>query len=259
MARNGRVDEAMTERLHQALAASDAETLEAVLEARKAAAEDVRHGVAGALDRLGVAEKMLRQFYPQHDDEVIASVLAAHRYLAKKGFKVSQQKLYADRKKGLLKVQPDGMLKKRDVDSYASEHIKRPAEAPDADGGRVREIKERLLAKELEEKELQVEAKKLRLAKQREELISREEVNDLFVRGVTVLRGSMRQFFYSQALAIIEMAGGDPKRTEELIEYLVEASNSWFGGFARKKDFEVVYTDDGDEDDAGALDEAAEA
>ena len=121
---------------------------------------------------------------------------AVEKYLSASGWKVKKSKLYQDKKKGLLKVQPDGTVLKLDADTYAAGNLAPADAAPDADDQETLRIKRELLLVDLETKRQIQERTVMRLQKERGDLVSREELDNILVSFVTVLRASLRQFFY---------------------------------------------------------------
>lgn len=169
---------------------------------------------------------------------------AVEKYLSAAGWKVKKSKLYQDKKKGLLKVQPDGTVLKLDADTYAAGNLAPADAAPDADDQETLKLKRELLRVDLETKRQLQERSLMRLQAERGDLVSREELDNILVSFVTVLRASLRQFFYMLTPQLVEIVRGDPSRIEEAIHFELEKSNEFWNGFAKARNFDVVDEDE---------------
>ncbi|MDQ7832059.1 MAG: hypothetical protein RDU30_10015 [Desulfovibrionaceae bacterium] len=180
-------------------------------------------------------------------------------YLERSGWKIRKTKLYADKKKGLLRVQPDGMVLRADADAYAAANLAPADAAPDADDADTLRMKRELLAEELALKRELNERTRFRNQKERGELLSRDEVDQQLVGAVTVLRASLRQWIYTNVPEMVSMVGGDPKKIDEVVHFFVSASNDFFNSFARRRDFEIEMDDDPEGVDGPGPDDAEDA
>jgi len=176
--------------------------------------------------------------------ESLGKLPAVEKYLSAAGWKVKKSKLYQDKKKGLLKMQPDGTVLKSDADAYAAVNLAPADAAPDADDQETLRLKREQLRMDLEIKRQVQERGLMRLQKERGELVPREEVDQILVSAVTVLRSSLRQWLYVNMGELVELVAGDPAKIEPAIHFWLNASNEFFNGFSRRREFEVE--DDGE-------------
>jgi hypothetical protein len=179
--------------------------------------------------------------------DVVGNILAVEKYLVNAGWKVKKSKLYADKKRGLLKMQPDGTVLKADADTYAAANLAPADAAPDADDQETLRIKRETLAVDLATKQLIQERTLLRMKRDSGELIPRAEMDQVLVAAVTVLRSSMRQWIYTKMPELVDLTGGDPTKVELGIHFFLNDSNIFFNGFARARTFDVVDEDDEEE------------
>jgi hypothetical protein len=189
--------------------------------------------------------------------EVLGSILKVENYLTSAGWKIKKSKLYQDKKKGLLKMQPDGTVTKADADAYAAAYLAPADAAPDADDAETLRIKRETFQVELENKRLAQERMKRKMAQDMGELLPRAEVDEILVAAVTVLKSTMRQFFYVKGGEIVELVDGNPAKIEGLIHFLLNESNHFFNGFAKARSFDVVDDGDDEEGDAATNGDAA--
>jgi len=179
--------------------------------------------------------------------ETLGSILKVESYLTSAGWKVKKSKLYQDKKKGLLKMQPDGTVLKSDADTYAAAYLAPADAAPDKDDDGTLELKRDLIKAELEVKQQLAERNRLRLERERGEVVPRDEVDKILVATASVLRSGLRQWIYVKMGELVELVGGDPAKIEPAIHFFLNDSNVFFNGFAKARDFDVVDTGD-DED-----------
>ncbi|EFL53086.1 hypothetical protein DesfrDRAFT_0134 [Solidesulfovibrio fructosivorans JJ]] len=175
--------------------------------------------------------------------EIIGKIPAVEKYLIAAGWKVAKSKLYQDKRKGLLKLQPDGKVSKADADAYAEERLVSADAAPDAEPDEVLGMRRDLLKAELDVKQQLAERNRMRLEKERGELVSRGEFDGMMVAAVSVLRSSMRQWFYVKMPELVELVAGDPTKVEEGIHFFMNESNVFFNGFSRVRLFDVQDDD----------------
>ena len=223
--------------------------LRAKEDAKRRVKDDPSHENINAFNKAKTAlEAEMAKSQQSQPVEIFTNILAVEKYLTSAGWKVKKSKLYQDKKKGLLKVQPDGTVLKFDADTYAAANLAPSDAAPDADDQETLKLKRELLRVELETKRQIQERTVMRLQRERGDLLSREELDNTLVAFVTVLRASLRQFFYMLTPQLVEIVRGDPSRIEEAIHFELNKSNEFWNGFAKARDFDVV--DDEDEEPA---------
>lgn len=163
-------------------------------------------------------------------------------YLTDSGRKIAKTKLYEDINKGLLRKQPDGSFKLRDVDRYAASL--KMAGTPDkvavnaADRLRRREeadIRRAEAVAEREEFDLQVKKGKF---------IPREQVyQELAARAVTLASG-LKTAFEARVLELVETVDGNPKKAAILGERLDVLLDEALGEYSREMEFEITVTNE---------------
>jgi len=53
------------------------------------------------------------------NDRILKNKLEAVEYLQRRGYKVGKSKVYADAKRGMIRMQEDGTILARDIEAYA--------------------------------------------------------------------------------------------------------------------------------------------
>lgn len=162
------------------------------------------------------------------------------------GRKVGQTKLFADIKAGRLKRQPDGSFKRRDLDRYAASLP--TAGTPDklaTDAARRQ--------REREEQEL----RRIRAAADRDEFdlqvkrgryISREAVYQELAARAVALSASLKTEFEAQALDVIALAEGNPKKSGPFVERIDQIIDEAMSEYAKPVEIEVTFTNDPETD-----------
>lgn len=162
------------------------------------------------------------------------------KYIEEKNRKVKKTKLYEDINKGLLKKQVDGSFRLRDVDKYllslpmlgtsdifaekASERQRRKEE---------QEIRRLTAVASKEEFDLSVKQGKF---------IEKEKVyQELAARAVT-LGMQIKTAFEVNAIELVELVEGNPKKTNTLKQKLTEIFETSLAEYAKEMEIEVIFT-----------------
>lgn len=183
--------------------------------------------------------------------EALPNLKAVENYLVAAGWKIKKSKLYNDKNKGKLKLQPDGTVLKTDADAYAALNLAPADAAPEADGDGMLKLKREIQEEELLLARQKRERQTLRLEKERGDLIPREEVDKVLIAAVSTYRAGLKQWIYSRMPELIDLVRGDPKMIEEAIHFLLGEANVLFQGFSKARAMDVLGV-------AGDADEAAE-
>jgi hypothetical protein len=235
------------------LSQTEQNSLALLLQAVNSCQQDMINGVPGAGARLIKAQEHLEKFKrlqaagsasSEASSESLGKLPAVLAYLKAQGWKLEKSTLYNAKRRGQLKVQPDGTVTKADADAYAAASLKPADAAPDREDGEVLRMKRDLVQAELELKQQATERSRMRLEKERGALIPRDDVDALLVAAVSALRSSMRQWIYVKMGEFVELVSGDPRRVEEGIHFFLAESNGFFNGFSRARTFDVVDDED---------------
>ena len=166
---------------------------------------------------------------------------ALHYLKEECGRKIGKTKMFEDIKAGRLKRQADGSFKRRDLDRYAASL--RTAGTPDKLAAEA--------ARRQQEKEEQ-EIRRIRAAADREEFnlkvkqgqyIEREAVFQELAARAVALSASLKTAFEAQALDVIELVEGNPKRSGPLVERFDQIVDESMSEYAKPVEIEVTFTD----------------
>lgn len=170
-----------------------------------------------------------------------ANRIEALAWLQRQGYKVAKSKLYADCKKGLLKLQDDGSVFELDLKKYARKAaLNKLSDTPDADSG---DLQTKKMQAELEKTQAQVRLLLLELSKKKGESYSRLEFDLNFAGRVAILKSSFEHMPYSYAHEWTELVlnGDKVSATQRLIDGMKQVVKKQFNDFANIKNFEVVF------------------
>lgn len=245
------------------LSQTEQNSLALLLQAVNSCQQDLMNEVPGAGARLLKAQEHLDRFKrlkaagsasASQPPETIPNLLAVEKYLTAAGWKIKKSKLYKDKNKGLLKVQPDGSVLKTDADAYAALHLAPADAAPEADTDGMLKLKREIQEEELLLARQKRERQTLRLDKERGELVPREEVDKIIIAAVSTYRAGLKQWIYSRLPELVDMVRGDPAMIEESIHWMLGEANVLFQGFSKTRVMDVLGVesdDDAEPDDDG--------
>jgi hypothetical protein len=175
------------------------------------------------------------------DEGAFENLLAVMKHLQAQGYKIKKSKLYSDRKKKLIRVQPDGSVFKKDADAYA----KTLPMLGDPLVGLEAAQKEKLEL-ETERLKVQTEAARLELDFKKGKLILKSDAELEISSHLTVIETSIRNMHSSEAGPIIELVGGDPKKIPLLAEFLGRKLDETFNRLAETDQFKVIFMEGAD-------------
>jgi len=174
----------------------------------------------------------------EYENYSFKNLLAVLSWLQAQGWKISRAGIYKHRAEGKIKKQPDGGYSARDVERYARVHLKRLST-----GKRLRDGLDDLQHRktELEVKKLQIDNARSEHKQQIEEgnYIPKDQFEIEAVSRAAVLDAGLAYLFQSKAGSWVELAGGDPRKTPELIRTLMAAKDKLLNEYARPREFIV--------------------
>ena len=219
----------------------DLELLLGVLEKKRAefevdGSEPAGQAWEGARDR---AEKFVDRLYEKYfvEDPAFDSLAAVLRSLKEQGYKVQKSKLYQDRKAGLIKVRPDHSV----VESEVLAYIQRAGLQKKWDhSGEMDETFSDKTRKEVTRLELQIERERFDLDKKRGKYLLKTDVETALAIRVGVFEAGLKHLFQTRFRECIQLAGGNPKKTQMAIEYWNNGIDELLDELARMEEIEVV-------------------
>lgn len=166
----------------------------------------------------------------------IAEVL---KYIEEQNRKVRKTKLYEDVNKGLLKKQPDGTFRLRDVDRYL---VSLPMLGTvDSVAEKASERQRRKEEQEIRRITAIANKEEFDLAVKQGKFIPKEKVHqELGARAVT-LNMQIKTAFEVSAVELVELVEGNPKKTNSLKQKLTEIFEAALSEYAKEMDIEVVF------------------
>lgn len=175
--------------------------------------------------------------------ERIKNGAAAMRWLEERGYVVPCKTVFYDdikvRKK--LRRQPDKSFLATDLEAYGEIHLAR-ADAPEEDESQTPAGRRELARAEREE--LNLELDRLRLLRERGEMIPRAELDQHLVDMVTILRSVLEQQVVSMAAELVSVVRGDPARVRDAVAFLEERQREAFHGLSLPQQYLADYTED---------------
>ena len=169
------------------------------------------------------------------------NIQAACNHLQNEGYKIKKSKMYVDRDKGLLRVRQDGTILESALMAYAA-GLKRIR----TNTGELEEATARKAALEARRIELDIEKREFDLEKERGLYIKREVHEAEISMRAGVLSAMLKNLHHTRFYEVIEMAGGDPKKTRMATDYWLDNIESCLDEYAKMDEIEV-YIDDGNE------------
>lgn len=183
--------------------------------------------------------KMLEQV--MHTKQSFGSLKDVLAHLQEQGRKISQSKLYQDKGRGLLKAQPDGTYRKRDVDRYAASL---PTHAlPEKETAEAQEYASRKAKAEAEKLEEQAKAERFKNEVRAGKYILRDDVEVELAARVGVLATGLRTMFETSLLDLIHTAEGNPKKAPDLLSFFECQLDAALNEYARPMTYEVRFDD----------------
>jgi hypothetical protein len=156
------------------------------------------------------------------------------KYLKDSGYKIQKTKLYADKKKGLIKIQSDNSVNLSDVKLYAGTLNKV------TDEGNVIDVVTCKTEKEVQKLEIQVEQAQFNLDKDRGKFIEKKKFNQELSARAAVLETGIKHMFQSNISEWVASVCGDPLKANQLLERMNLEYNSYINEYASKHKFQVI-------------------
>lgn len=173
--------------------------------------------------------------YLKHD-EVFATRTEALKWLQAKGYAIRKTKLYSDARKGLLRLQKDKSVLKKDLEKYAKTLVfdGDPMEQAHLARKRKLELENARLEKKNEILELELQEKK-------KLYISRTDAELARAAVLSVYEAVMKNMVALSAGKWVKAVSGDARRVGDLIAQVLDDMAEASNRLADMSDFEVVF------------------
>lgn len=165
------------------------------------------------------------------------SLLKVLEHLTRSGFRISKSKLYRDRDKSLIRVNPDGSVLESEVRAYAASSLERVAGNIDD----MSDIQVRKALKDMEFREEQI--LKIRQAREVNEgkFIPRRDFEAELASRAVVMEVGFRQHYRLNVGRWIALVGGKREKSAELLDELTRGLEAQLSSYSNMDTFLVMY------------------
>lgn len=145
-----------------------------------------------------------------------SNLMAVVEFLQSEGYKIKKSKLYIDKDKGLLRVNPDGTVSHAEAMAY----ITRAGleKISDRVSGQVDEMHARKTKKEIERLEVQTEKARFELEKERGKYLLKTDVKTEFALKLGAVESVFRSLLRTKATDYISRVGGNPQKADLFLD-----------------------------------------
>lgn len=167
---------------------------------------------------------------------VFGSLLEVCSHLERTGFRISKSKLYRDRDKGMIRVNPDGTVPETEVRAYAA--------TLDRIEGNIDDMSDVMARKALKELELRDEqVKKLKFARKIEEgkYMPRQDFESELASRAVVLDAGLRHMIQMRAAEWVVAVGGKTSMIPDFIRLVNEDLNRLMNDYSTLDNFQVMF------------------
>jgi len=167
-------------------------------------------------------------------DKSFKNLTEVLKYLIESGYKIQKSKLYADKKKGLIKVQHNNSVTMADVKLYAGTLNKVDNE------GKVIDVVTSKTEKEVEKLSVQVEQAKFTLEKDKGKYIKKSKFDQELSARAAVLETGIKHMFQSNVSEWVALVTGNPLKANQLLDKMNADYDSYINEYASTKKFQVI-------------------
>ena len=188
-------------------------------------------------------DELTAKYFDAPGTRVLANRAEAWRYLESEGYKVSSQTVYNAVKNGKLISQADGTINESDALAYAAVNLKKIS----GKNGKSDKVAEDRANEELETLRIKREKLSFEFAKDRGLYILKSDVRTEIAIKIAALDAGIRHFFRTFLSDWIHRVGGNPQKTNMLMELVNTELDHLFNEIGRFNDLQVVvvkHTDD---------------
>ncbi|SEM82529.1 hypothetical protein SAMN04489760_1559 [Syntrophus gentianae] len=190
------------------------------------------------------------KYFPK--DRPLPNLLAVADWLKHHGWKVSKSKLYADAKTGKIFADSDGAYPVKSIEKYAGHYLRQKGALGKHDEAlsSIAELKAKAEADKLRS-QADMAAIKLKIAQG--QYVEKEYFDRELAKRAAFFRNDLEIFCRSRSSEIIAFVEGDHNKAPDLIQYLLECVEDFFGRYAENREFSIPVTtlpeDDEDEEE----------
>lgn len=167
------------------------------------------------------------------------STLQVLNHLYDAGYKISDSKIYRDKKAGLLKVNPDGTVDEAEVRAYAAGLQRRAGNIDDLSDLQQRKSDKEIKLLELKEKKMTFE-----LGRDMGKYIPRKDFEAELAARAVVLEAGFRHFFSVKAREMIALVNGKVEKTADFLQAMNDGLDEQLKQYATTDVFQVLFDED---------------
>ena len=151
----------------------------------------------------------------QHDEQALKDVMAVVRFLKDKGFKIGKSKVYKDRRAGLLRVGPDGLITESEALAYAVRAGLKKLSDPvgQLDGIMAEKAKAELAKLKAQEEKIRFE-----LERDRGKYLPKADVRAELAMKIGAIEAAVKHLLRTRGADYIWAVGGDGKKINVLLD-----------------------------------------
>lgn len=173
------------------------------------------------------------------DKKIFSSTLKVLNHLYDAGYKISDSKIYRDKKAGLLKVNSNGTVDEAEVRAYAAGLHRREGNIDDLSDLQHRKSDKELKILEIKEKKMTFE-----LGRDMGKYIPRNEFEAELAARAVVLESGFRHFFSVKAREMIAIVGGKVEKTADFLQALNDGLDEQLNQYASTDVFQVLFDEE---------------
>lgn len=167
------------------------------------------------------------------------STLQVMNHLYDAGYKISDSKIYRDKKAGLLKVNSDGTVDEAEVRAYAAGLKRRVGNIDD-----LSDLQHRKSDKELRILEIKEKKMKFELDRDMGNYIPRKDFEAELAARAIVLESGFRHFYSVKAREMIALVGGKVEKTADFLQALNDGLDEQLNQYSTTNVFQVLFDED---------------
>ncbi|MBI9092447.1 MAG: hypothetical protein JEZ12_24790 [Desulfobacterium sp.] len=167
------------------------------------------------------------------------SLLSVCAHLTKNGFKISKSKLYRDRDKGAIRINPDGTVLETEVRAYAATLERINGDVADLSDGHAVKTQ-----REIERLEEQIAKMRFEREKEEGKFIPRKEFEAELAARAVVMEAGFRHTFNVKVREWIAMVGGKAAKSADFLQELNTALDEQLNNFATTRTFQVMFEEE---------------
>lgn len=168
------------------------------------------------------------------------SLLAVIAHLDRAGFKISKSKIYRDRDKNFIRVNPDGTVPETEVRAYAAMLERKDGSIDDLNDVHVRRAE-----KDVELRALKIRKLHFDLEKEQGKYIPRADFESELAARAAVFDSGFRHAFNVKAREWIALVGGKPDKAADFLQALNRLLDDQLTGYATTRTFQVLFEEVG--------------